>query len=129
MSPGSVGQMPSGWYPDPNPCDTPVGRQRYWDGTAWTSAWTERTTTPTVPTTAPTVAVPAVAKRRGEAMSNGKIAVMVCTTIVLCVTAVLLSVNWNRITYVETRTCWSDIPGDAPVSIDVTKPCPEGFGG
>ena len=54
---------------------------------------------------------------------------MVCTTIVLCVTAVLLSVNWNRITYVETRTCWSDIPGDAPVSIDVTKPCPEGFGG
>ena len=59
--------------PGPNPCDTPVGRQRYWDGTAWTSAWTERAISPTVPTTAPTVAVPAVAKRRGEAMSNGKI--------------------------------------------------------
>ncbi len=48
MSPGTVGHIPSGWYPDPDPCHTLVGRQRYWDGAAWTSAWTERTTTPTV---------------------------------------------------------------------------------
>ena len=48
MSPGTVGHIPSGWYPDPDPFHAQVGRQRYWDGMAWASAWTERTTTPTV---------------------------------------------------------------------------------
>jgi hypothetical protein len=52
MSPESVGQTPpAGWYPDKS-ANAPAGRQRYWDG----SAWTERTTTPT---TTPTVAEPA----------------------------------------------------------------------
>jgi Protein of unknown function (DUF2510) len=45
------GQIPSGWYPDPDP-GAPAGQQRYWDG----SAWTQRTT---APSSAPTVAVPA----------------------------------------------------------------------
>ena len=45
------GQIPSGWYQDPDP-GAPAGQQRYWDG----SAWTQRTTGPT---TAPTVAEPA----------------------------------------------------------------------
>ena len=60
MSPGTVGHIPSGWYPDPDQCHAPAGRQRYWDGSAWTSAWTERTTAPIVPTTVqPTMAGPA----------------------------------------------------------------------
>jgi hypothetical protein len=41
---------PAGWYPD-NSVDAPAGRQRYWDG----SAWTEHTA---APTTAPTEAAP-----------------------------------------------------------------------
>ena len=52
MSPESVGQLPSGWYPDPNPdADAPAGQQRYWNGSAWTqytTVWTH-TTVPTTP--------------------------------------------------------------------------------
>jgi hypothetical protein len=45
---------PAGWYPDPNPgADALAGRQRYWDG----SAWTEHTA---APTTAQTQAAPTV---------------------------------------------------------------------
>jgi hypothetical protein len=40
------GQLPSGWYPDPNPgADDPAGQQRYWNG----SAWTQRTAVPSTP--------------------------------------------------------------------------------
>ena len=41
------GQIPSGWYPDPDP-DAPAGQQRYWDGSAWTQRTTAQTTEPTV---------------------------------------------------------------------------------
>jgi hypothetical protein len=63
MSPERVGQTPpAGWYPD-NSVDAPVGRQRYWDGSAWTEAWKRATAPATGPTTVqPTVAVPAVAE-------------------------------------------------------------------
>jgi hypothetical protein len=43
---------PAGWYPDQS-VDAPAGRQRYWDG----SAWTEHTA---APTTAPPVAASTV---------------------------------------------------------------------
>ena len=57
MSPGSVGQTPpAGWYPD-NSVDAPVGRQRYWDG----SAWTEHTAAPTTALTEVAPTVPTVA--------------------------------------------------------------------
>jgi hypothetical protein len=61
MRPASFDQTPpAGWYPD-NSVDAPVGQQRYWDGSAWTSAW--RATAPIVPTTVlPTVAYKAVAE-------------------------------------------------------------------
>ena len=62
MSPESVGQTPpAGWYPD-NSVDAPVGRQRHWDGSAWTEAWKRATAPATGPSTVPTVAVPAVAE-------------------------------------------------------------------
>ena len=63
MRPASFGQTPpAGWYPD-NSVYATVGQQRYWDGSAWTSAW--RVTASTVPITVrPTVAEPAVEAQR-----------------------------------------------------------------
>ena len=46
---------PAGWYPDDS-VDAPAGRQRYWDGSAWTEAWKHATAPTTAPSTAPTVA-------------------------------------------------------------------------
>jgi hypothetical protein len=61
MSPDSFGP-PAGWYPD-NSVDAPAGRQRYWDGSAWTEAWKRTTATTIDPTTVqPAVAEPAVAE-------------------------------------------------------------------